>query len=76
VLALLYLFPIIASAIPDSHWWRHLQQISPMGAGLAIQNTTNLHNLPIGPWPGLGVLAAWATAAMLTGALTLSLRDA
>jgi ABC-2 type transport system permease protein len=76
VLALLYLFPIIASAIPDPHWQRHLQQISPMDAGLAIQNTTNLHNLPIGPWPGLGVLAAWATAAMLTGALTLSLRDA
>ena len=76
VLALLYLFPIIASAIPDPHWQRHLQQISPMDAGLAIQNTTNLHGLPISPWPGLGVLAAWATAAMFTGVLTLSLRDA
>jgi ABC-2 type transport system permease protein len=76
VLALLYLFPIIAGAVTDPHWQRHLQQISPMNAGLAIQNTTNLHNMPISPWAGLGVLAAWATAAMLTGALTLSLRDA
>ena len=76
VLALLYLFPILASAVTDQHWQRHLQQISPMDAGLAIQNTTNLHGLPIGPWAGLGVLAAWATAAMLAGALTLRLRDA
>jgi ABC-2 type transport system permease protein len=76
VLALLYLFPIIAAAVTDPHWQRHLQQISPMNAGLAIQNTTNLNGLPIGPWDGLGVLAAWAGAAMLAGALTLRLRDA
>jgi ABC-2 type transport system permease protein len=76
VLALLYLFPIIAAAVTNPHWQRHLQQISPMPAGLAIQSTTNLHNLPISPWAGLGVLAAWAAAAMLTGALTLRLRDA
>jgi ABC-2 type transport system permease protein len=75
VLALLYLFPIIASTVTDPHWQRHLQQISPMNAGLAIQNTTNLHTLPIGPWAGLGVLAAWAAAAMLAGTLTLKLRD-
>jgi ABC-2 type transport system permease protein len=76
VLALLYLFPIIAAAVTDPHWQRHLQQISPMNAGLAIQATTNLHNLPISPWAGLGVLAAWTAAALLTGALTLRLRDA
>jgi ABC-2 type transport system permease protein len=76
VLALLYLFPIVAAAVPDPHWQRHLHQLSPMDAGLAIQNTANLHNLPIGPWPGLGVLAAWATAAMIAGALALRLRDA
>lgn len=76
VLALLYLFPIIASSVTDPHWQRHLQQISPMDAGLAIQNTTHLHGLPIGPWAGLGVLTAWAAAALLTGALTLKLRDA
>jgi ABC-2 type transport system permease protein len=75
VLALLYLFPIIA-AVTDPHWQRHLQQIGPMPAGLAIQATTNLHNLPISPWAGLGVLTAWAGAAMLAGALTLRLRDA
>jgi ABC-2 type transport system permease protein len=76
VLALLYLFPIIAAAVTDPHWQRHLQQISPMNAGLAIQSTTNLHNLPISPWAGLGVLTAWAVAAMLAGALTLRLCDA
>ena len=33
-----------------------------MTAGLAIQATTNLRRLPIAPWAGLGVLAAWAAA--------------
>jgi ABC-2 type transport system permease protein len=76
VLGLLYLFPIIAQLLTDPHWQRHLQQLAPMTAGLAIQATTNLRSLPIGPWAGLGVLAAWATAALLTGGLLLRLRDA
>ncbi len=76
VLGLLYLFPIIAAVVADPHWYRHLQQIGPMTAGLAIQATINLRSLPIGPWAGLGVLAAWAAAALLAGGLLLRLRDA
>jgi ABC-2 type transport system permease protein len=76
VLGLLYLFPIIAQVVTDPHWQRHLQQIALMNAGLAIQNTTNLRGLPISPWAGLGVLAAWAAAALLAGGLLLRLRDA
>jgi ABC-2 type transport system permease protein len=76
VLALLYLFPIIAAAVPSPHWQRHLEQIGPMTAGLEIQATTGLHSLPISPWAGLGVLAAWATTALLAGALLLRIRAA
>ena len=76
VLGLLYLIPVIAAAVPVPHWHRHLQQIAPMTAGLAIQATTGLRNLPVSPWAGLGVLAAWATAALLAGGLLLRLRDA
>ena len=76
VLGLLYLFPIISTVVTSPHWHRLLEQISPMTAGLAIQATTGLRSLPISPWAGLGVLAAWATAALLTGALLLRLRDA
>jgi ABC-2 type transport system permease protein len=76
VLGLLYLFPIIAQVVTDPHWQRHLQQIGPMTAGLAIQATIDLRSLPIGPWAGLGVLAAWAAAALLAGGLLLRLRDA
>jgi len=76
VLGLLYLFPIIAQAVSDPHWQRHLQQLGPMTAGLAIQATTHLSSLPIGPWAGLGVLAAWAAAALLAGGLLLRLHDA
>ncbi len=75
VLGLLYLFPIIAAVVPYPHWQRHLQQLAPMTAGLAIEVTTNLRSLPIGPWAGLGVLAAWSTAALLVGGLVLRLRD-
>ncbi len=76
VLGLLYLFPILAAVVTDPDWHRHLQQIGPMTAGLAIQATTGPHDLPIGPWAGLGVLAAWASAALLAGLLSLRLRDA
>ena len=60
VLALLYVFPILAGVITDPSWDRHLQQIGPMTAGLDIQATTGLRSLPLSPWAGLGVLAAWA----------------
>jgi ABC-2 type transport system permease protein len=75
VLGLLYLIPIIAT-VAGPHMQRHLQQIAPMTAGLAIQATTGLRSLPISPWAGLGVLAAWAAAALLAGGLLLRLRDA
>ena len=75
VLGLLYLVPIISTVLGGS-LARHLQQIGPMTAGLAIQATTGLAHLPIGPWAGLGVLAAWAAAALLAGGLLLRLRDA
>jgi ABC-2 type transport system permease protein len=76
VLAVLYLFPIVAAMVGGGEWFRHLQQIGPMTAGLAIQNTIDLRGQPIGPWAGLGVLAAWTAAALLAGGLVLRFRDA
>jgi ABC-2 type transport system permease protein len=76
VLGLLYLFPIVASVVGDADWKRHLDQISPMTAGMYIQATTDLRSLPLAPWQGLGVLAAWAAGALLAGGLLLGLRDA
>jgi ABC-2 type transport system permease protein len=76
VLGLLYLFPIVAAVVADPDWYEHLQQIGPMTAGLAIQATINLSSQPIDPWAGLGVLAAWAAGALLTGGSLLRLRDA
>ena len=76
VLSLLYLSPIAAHLISNQIWYRRVERYSPMQAGLAIQATRNLHALPISPWLGLGVLAAWAAAALLAGALALRFRDA
>jgi ABC-2 type transport system permease protein len=76
VLGLLYLFPIVAMSMADPDWQRRLQKIGPMTAGQSVQATTGLDELPIGPWPGLGVLALWAAGALLAGALAFQARDA
>jgi ABC-2 type transport system permease protein len=76
-LGLLYLPPIlIALTVTNPVWLHRLQRYTPMNAGLTIQDTTGLHSLPITPWAGLGVLAAWAAGALLIGGLLLRLRDA
>jgi ABC-2 type transport system permease protein len=77
VLGLLYIVPLLTDlGTLDPAWEHRLQRYGPMTAGLAIQATRNLTKLPIGPWQGLGVLAAWAAAALLAGGLLLRLRDA
>lgn len=76
VLGLLYLGPIIAAVVNSPHWHGTIERYAPMTAGLTIQDTTGLRHLPISPWAGLGVLAAWAAAALLVGGLLLRLRDA
>jgi ABC-2 type transport system permease protein len=77
VLGLLYLPPLIAAVLASNPEWQHrIERYAPMNAGLTIQDTVGLHNLPISPWVGLGVLAIWAAAALLIGGLMLRLRDA
>jgi ABC-2 type transport system permease protein len=76
VLGLLYLLPILITVVTNPDWKRHLRQIAPSDAGLAIQVTRNIDGLPIGPWAGLGVLALWAAGALLVGGFLFRLRDA
>jgi ABC-2 type transport system permease protein len=76
VLGLLYLFPIVAAAVTGKDLHRHLLQAAPMMAGLDIQATTGLRSLPLSPWAGLGVVAAWVAGALLLGGLLLRFRDA
>lgn len=76
VLGLLYLTPVVTTLVSDPTWHDRLRSWSPMTAGLAIQSTVDLDAEPIAPWPGLGVLALWAAAALVAGALTVRLRDA
>ena len=76
VLGLLYVLPIIAVFDGNAALSRHLEQIAPMTAGLAIQATTGLNSLPISPWAGLGVLTAWAAGSLVLGAMMLRSRDA
>jgi ABC-2 type transport system permease protein len=74
VLGLLYLPPLLAHLI-SGPWQRHIEQISPMSAGLAIQTTRNIRSLPISPWGGLGVLAVWAAVMFLASLAVINVRD-
>jgi ABC-2 type transport system permease protein len=77
MLGLLYVVPLLTDLGTLNPRWEHrLQEWGPMTAGLAIQATRDLKTLPIGPWPGLGVLALWTAGALLAGGLMLRLRDA
>jgi ABC-2 type transport system permease protein len=74
VLALQYAVPIATAVVTDPTWQKRLQQIGPVTAGLAVQATTG--DAVIGPWKGLGVLALWASGALLAGGAVLVRRDA
>ena len=76
VLGVLYLFPIAADLVSSPALARHLDQIGPLPAGLDAQATIGIKALPLTPWQGLGVVALWAAAALLLGALALTSRDA
>jgi ABC-2 type transport system permease protein len=75
VLGLLYLPPVLTQMVTDPRLHRLLERIAPMSAGLSIQATRDLGGLAIGPWPGLGVLAAWSAGALLAGTVLLHCRD-
>jgi ABC-2 type transport system permease protein len=76
VLGLLFTFPMVAMFVNDPRWHERLEKYAPMTAGLYVQATRGLDGLPLGPWEGLGVLAAWAGAALLVGGLAFRFRDA
>jgi ABC-2 type transport system permease protein len=75
VLSLLFLTPVLAGLVTDPVWHDRLARLAPTTAGLAIQATRDLGRLPIAPWAGIGVLAAWAAAALITGGALLAARD-
>jgi ABC-2 type transport system permease protein len=76
-LGMLYLTPLVALFLGgERSWQRWVERYAPTNAGQAILNTTGVHDLVISPWAGLGVLGAWAAAALLAAGLLLHFRDA
>jgi ABC-2 type transport system permease protein len=76
VAALFYVVPIVAGSVSNEHFRELLMRYAPMTAGLAIQATKGLDDLPIGPWEGLAVLAGYAAGAVLIAAILIRIRDA
>jgi ABC-2 type transport system permease protein len=75
VLGLLYLAPAVVNLFIDPDMQRALYRLAPSTAGLSVQATVDLDTLPIGPWAGLGVAAAWAFTACAVGGTLLCRRD-
>jgi ABC-2 type transport system permease protein len=76
MLCMLYAIPLVSQVWLSAVWQHRLARWAPVNAGLAIQATSNVAKLPIGPWPGLGVLGLWTAAALAGGWTVLRLRDA
>ncbi|MDV9169444.1 ABC transporter permease [Streptomyces sp. W16] len=75
-LGVLYVVPLLSELVSSPTWQHRLQRWAPMPAGLSIQATKNLSALAIAPWPGLGVLAAYAVGLLGAGGVWFRLRDA
>jgi ABC-2 type transport system permease protein len=75
VLGLLFIAPVLALVMTDPEWRERVEQLTPMNAGLAMQATTHIDRLPIGPWTGLGVLVLYTAGALLMGSLLFINRD-
>lgn len=75
LLGLLFVPLIVAPLLPEQT--RELVQQTAPGAGVAVQQTVDRSDaLPIGPWAGLGVTAAWAAGALLVALWLIHRRDA
>ena len=76
VLALI-LGPVIAIGFLPEHLVEPVEQVSLMGAGLAIQQTVDRpDNIPLSPSAGLGVVCAYAAGALLVALWSIRRRDA
>ncbi|NMO56241.1 ABC transporter permease [Actinoplanes sp. TBRC 11911] len=73
-LSALYVIPAIIPFFPDRDWQEALYRIGPSTAGLSIQTTADPASLPIGPWAGLAVTAAWALGTLASGGWLLRRR--
>ncbi|MFG2375712.1 ABC transporter permease subunit [Streptomyces sp. NPDC048504] len=75
-LGILYVVPLLSHLVNSPTWQHRLQRWTPMPAALSIQATKNLERLAIAPWPGLGVLAAYAVGLLVAGGAAFRMRDA
>lgn len=74
VFGLILVLPVLAQALPAS-WYGHVFKYLPMPAGTQIATTVQDPAM-LGPWSGIGVLAAYAAIAVAAGAVVLRRRDA
>ncbi|WP_353951527.1 hypothetical protein V6K52_18140 [Knoellia sp. S7-12] len=74
VMGLLFSVPVLITFIGDPEWNERLQQVAPT-AGLAVQATLGLSELPIGPWRGLLVTTAYAAVLLALGTWAFARRD-
>lgn len=76
VLGLVFVPVIAVGLLPESPG-ELVQKLSPVTAGLAVQQTVERSDaVPLGPWEGLGVLFAYALGALAVALWLIQRRDA
>jgi hypothetical protein len=76
VLALV-LGPVIASNLLPESMVEWFEKLSLLGGGIAVQQTVErADSIPLDPWVGLGVGAAYAAVAFVLALWAIGARDA
>jgi ABC-2 type transport system permease protein len=77
VMLTLLLAPVIAIGFLPENIAEQVEKLAPLSAALAVQQTVQLENMiPLGPWAGLGVVGAYAAAAVVLALVLIGRRDA
>jgi ABC-type transport system involved in multi-copper enzyme maturation permease subunit len=74
LMGLLLVLPLLVVALP-SPYDDNIRKFLPMMAGTQIIQTPYRDPSMLSPWVGLGVMALWAAAALIAGAMVLNRRD-
>ena len=75
LVGILLVLPLLTNALP-SPYSTDVAKYLPLNAGTQIMSVTHPDPTLLGPWAGLGIVALYALAALVAGAVTLKRRDA
>lgn len=75
VFGVVLVLPLLTNALPQPYS-TDVARLLPLNIGTRVVETTNVDSNLLGPWVGIGLLALYAVASLVIGAVVLNRRDA